>query len=166
MARNYLLGQRAKQAELTAALETATKASEELKQAQSKQLDALKAIEKARADEEAARKSGDTAALKKAQEEARRAEEEAKKQGELVKQRETAAAAGQEGAGCRSRRKQSATSRPDRNQAGSRRGPETRSRSRSRAGPGHQGAGARDQGTRAEQGRRAAETQVAIRARA
>jgi serine/threonine-protein kinase len=84
--------QRAKQAELTAALETATKASEELKAAQSKQLDALKAIEKARADEEAARKSGDTAALKKAQDEARRAEEEARKQGELVKQRETAAA--------------------------------------------------------------------------
>ena len=83
--------QRAKQAELTAALETATKASEELKQAQSKQLDALKAIEKARADEEAARKSGDVAALKKAQEDARKAEEEAKKQGELVKQREAAA---------------------------------------------------------------------------
>ena len=80
-----------RQAALTAALETATKASEELKQAQAKQLDALKAIEKARADEEAARKSGDTAKMKEAQEAGRRAEEEAKKQAELVKQREAAA---------------------------------------------------------------------------
>jgi serine/threonine-protein kinase len=85
----YLTGaQRAKQAELTAALETATKASEELKAAQSKQLDALKAIEKARADEEAARKSGDVEALKRAKEASLRAEEEAKKQAAIVKAQE------------------------------------------------------------------------------
>ena len=77
-----------KQAALTAALETATKAAEELKAAQSKQLDALKALEKARADEEAARKAGDTAALKKAQEASQRAEEEAKKQAAVVKTQE------------------------------------------------------------------------------
>ena len=80
-----------KQAALTAALETATKATEDLKAAQSKQLDALKALEQAKAAEEAARKSGDAAALKKAQDESRRLEEETKKQAELVKQREAAA---------------------------------------------------------------------------
>jgi serine/threonine-protein kinase len=88
----------AKQAALTAALETATKASEELKDAQSKQLAALKAIEKARADEEAARKSGDAAKVKEAQEAGRRAEEEAKKQAEVVKQREAAASKAREDA--------------------------------------------------------------------
>ena len=84
-------GQRARQAALTAALEIATKAAEDLKQAQSKQLDALKALEQARAAEEAARKAGDTTKLKEAQEAAKRAEAEANKQGELVKQREAAA---------------------------------------------------------------------------
>ena len=77
-----------KQAALTAALETATKAAEDLKAAQSKQLDALKALEQARAAEEAARKAGDTAKLKEAQEASRRAEEEAKKQAALVKAQE------------------------------------------------------------------------------
>jgi serine/threonine protein kinase len=81
-----------KQAALTAALESATKASEELKQAQAKQLDALKALEQARAAEDAARKSGDLAKLKEAQEAAKRAEAEASKQAEAVKQREAAAA--------------------------------------------------------------------------
>jgi len=80
-----------KQAALTAALESATKASEELKQAQSKQLEALKALEQARAAEDAARKSGDVAKLKEAQEAAKRAEAEASKQAEAVKQREAAA---------------------------------------------------------------------------
>jgi serine/threonine-protein kinase len=81
-----------KQAALTAALETATKASQELQQAQAKQLETLKALEQARAAEEAARKSGDVAKLKEAQEAAKRAEAEAAKQAELVKQREAAAA--------------------------------------------------------------------------
>jgi len=59
--------------------------------AQAKQLESLKALEQARAAEEAARKSGDMAKLKEAQEAARRAENEAKKQAELAKQREAAA---------------------------------------------------------------------------
>jgi len=84
--------QRARQAALTAALETATKAAEELKAAQAKQLDALKALEQAKAAEEAARKAGDTAKLKEAQEAAKRAQDEANRQAELVKQREAAAA--------------------------------------------------------------------------
>jgi len=81
-----------KQAALTAALETATKASQELQQAQAKQLESLKALEQARAAEDAARKSGDLAKLKEAQEAAKRAEAEATKQADLVKQREVAAA--------------------------------------------------------------------------
>ena len=81
-----------KQAALTAALENAAKESEALKQAQSKQLEALKALEQARAAEDAARKSGDVTKLKEAQEAAKRAEAEAAKQGEAVKQREAAAA--------------------------------------------------------------------------
>jgi serine/threonine-protein kinase len=75
-----------------AMLQEAAKAANELKEAQAKQLASLKALEQARAAEDAARKSGDTAALKKAQEDARRLEEETKKQAELVKQREAAAA--------------------------------------------------------------------------
>jgi serine/threonine protein kinase len=77
-----------KQAALTAALETATKAAEELKAAQSKQLDALKALEQAREAEAKARAAGDVAALKKAQEASQRAEDEAKKQAALVKAQE------------------------------------------------------------------------------
>jgi len=81
-----------KQAALTAALETATKASQELQQAQAKQLESLKALEQARAAEDAARKSGDVAKIKEAQEAAKRAEAEAAKQADAVKQREAAAA--------------------------------------------------------------------------
>ena|GEM_PF-940690 len=84
--------QRARQEALTAALEAATKAAEELKAAQAKQLAALQELEKARAAEEAARKAGDAAKLKEAQEAAKRAEAEAAKQAEIVKQREAAAA--------------------------------------------------------------------------
>jgi serine/threonine protein kinase len=84
----YNKGNLEKQAALTAALENATKASEELKAAQSKQLDALKALEQARQAEEKARAAGDAAALKKAQEASQRAEEEAKKQAALVKAQE------------------------------------------------------------------------------
>jgi hypothetical protein len=60
-----------KQAALTAALESATMAAGKLKSAQARQLEALKALEQARA-------SGDAAALTKAQESAWRAEEELK----------------------------------------------------------------------------------------
>jgi hypothetical protein len=80
-----------KQAALTAALETATKASQELQQAQARQLQSLKALEQARAAEDEARKSGDLAKLKEAQEAAKRAEAEAAKQADAVKQREAAA---------------------------------------------------------------------------
>ena len=71
-----------KQAALTAALETATKASQELQQAQAKQQESLKALEEARAKEIAALKSGDAAKIKEAQEAAKRAEAEAAKQAE------------------------------------------------------------------------------------
>jgi serine/threonine protein kinase len=81
-----------KQAALTAALETATKASQELQQAQAKQQESLKALEAARAKEIAALKSGDAAKIKEAQEAAKRAEAEATKQAEQVKAREAAAA--------------------------------------------------------------------------
>ena len=81
-----------KQAALTAALETATKASQELQQAQAKAQESLKALEEARAREIAALKSGDAAKIKEAQEAAKRAEAEAAKQAEQVKQREAAAA--------------------------------------------------------------------------
>ncbi len=80
-----------KQAALTAALEVATKTSQELQQAQAKQLESLKALEQARAAEDAARKSGDVAKLKEAQEASKRAEAEAAKQADAVKQREAAA---------------------------------------------------------------------------
>jgi hypothetical protein len=80
-----------KQAALTAALETATKASQELQQAQAKQQESLKALEDARAREIAALKSGDAAKIKEAQEAAKRAEAEASKQADAVKQREAAA---------------------------------------------------------------------------
>jgi serine/threonine protein kinase len=90
--------QRARQAELTARLETAAKASEDLKQAQTKQLEALKEVEARRAAEVAALKSGDAAKIKEAQEATKRAEAEAAKQAEQVKQREAAATKAREDA--------------------------------------------------------------------
>ena len=92
----YNKGNLEKQAALTAALENATKAAEELKAAQTKQLDALKALEQAREAEAKARAAGDAAALKKAQEASQRAEEEAKKQAALVKAQEEKAAKARE----------------------------------------------------------------------
>jgi serine/threonine-protein kinase len=89
---------REKEAVALAMLEEAAKQSNELKLALNKQNEALKALEQARAAEEAARKSGDAAKLREAQEASRRAEEEAKKQAELVKQREAAAAKAREDA--------------------------------------------------------------------
>jgi len=81
-----------KQAALTAALESATKASAELTQAQAKQQESLKALEVARAREIAALKLGDAAKIKEAQEAAKRAEAEAAKQADAVKAREPTAA--------------------------------------------------------------------------
>ncbi len=81
-----------RQAALTAALETATKASQELQQAQAKQQESLKTLEEARAQEIAALKSDDAAKIKEAQEAAKRAEAEATKQADQVKSRESAAA--------------------------------------------------------------------------
>jgi hypothetical protein len=90
--------QRARQGELAARLEAATKASEDLKQAQTKQLEALKEVEARRAAEVAALKSGDAAKIKEAQEATKRAEAEAAKQAEQVKQREAAATRAREDA--------------------------------------------------------------------
>jgi serine/threonine-protein kinase len=81
-----------KQVALTAALETATKASQELQQAQARQQESLRALEEARSKEIAALKSGDAAQIKEAQEATKRAEAEATKQAEQVKARELAAA--------------------------------------------------------------------------
>lgn len=81
-----------KQAALTMALESATKATQELREAHVRELEALKALEQARAAEDAAREAGDPEKLKEAQKAARRAEAEAAKQAEAVKQREAAAA--------------------------------------------------------------------------
>jgi serine/threonine-protein kinase len=88
----YNKGNIENQRRLTEALETATKASQELQQAQAKQQESLKALEEARAKEIAALKSGDAAKIKEAQEAAKRAEAEATKQAEQVKARESAAA--------------------------------------------------------------------------
>jgi serine/threonine-protein kinase len=92
----YNKGSLEKQAALTAALESATKASEELKAVQSRQLEALKALEQAREAEAKARAASDATALKKTQEASQRAEEEAKKQAALVKAQEEKAAKARE----------------------------------------------------------------------
>jgi serine/threonine-protein kinase len=84
----YSASREARLAELTAALEAATKAAEQLASARQQQESALRNLELAREREEEARKAGDLAKLKEAQEAAKRAEAEAAKQAELVKQKE------------------------------------------------------------------------------
>jgi hypothetical protein len=91
----YYLGkaERARLEMVQKAFEEATAATNALKEAQAKQLEANKALSAALEAETRARAAGDAAALKKAQEEKARAEAEAKKQDDLVKQREAAAQA-------------------------------------------------------------------------
>ena len=86
----FTADQRARQAAALAALEAATKATEELNKAKQAEVEAQKKLAEARAAELDAIKRGDTAAVKKLEEERKRAEAEAAKQGELVKQREAA----------------------------------------------------------------------------
>jgi tRNA A-37 threonylcarbamoyl transferase component Bud32/membrane protein involved in colicin uptake len=81
----------ARLAALTAALETATKATQELNLARQRQKELLKQVEVARLAEDEARAKGDQAKLKELQEQTKKAEAEAQKQAELVKQREAEA---------------------------------------------------------------------------
>ncbi len=84
----YTAAERARVATLTAALEAAGKATEELNQAKKAELEAQKRASEARAAEDAARKSGDTAALKAATDARLKAEADAAAQNKLVQQRE------------------------------------------------------------------------------
>jgi TPR repeat protein len=83
--------ERERQAVLAAALAAAARSTEELKQAQGRQLEALKALELARTAEEAARKAGEPAGLEAAREAARRAEAEVNRQTALVRSIELSA---------------------------------------------------------------------------
>ena len=76
-------------AALTAALDAATKATQELDLARQRQAELSKRVEQARLDEDDARVKGDQAKLKQLQLQTQKAEAEAQKQNELVKQRET-----------------------------------------------------------------------------
>ncbi len=94
----YTAGERARVAALTAALEAAGKATEELNQAKKAELDAQKRATEARAAEDAARKSGDTVALKAATDARLKAEADAAAQNKLVQQREADVKAKQDAA--------------------------------------------------------------------
>jgi hypothetical protein len=103
-------GQRAKQAELTAHLEVAAKASEELNKAKQAEVEAQKKLADARAAELEAIKRGDTAKAKELEEARKKAEAEAAKQAEAVKLREAAAKKAVDDAkAAQERAKQSAT---------------------------------------------------------
>jgi tRNA A-37 threonylcarbamoyl transferase component Bud32 len=78
-------------AELTSALDAATKATQELSLARQRQEELLQRVEVARLAESDARAKGDQAKLKELQEQTKKAEAEAQKQNELVKQREAEA---------------------------------------------------------------------------
>ncbi len=94
----YTAGERARVAALTAALEAATKATEDLNKAKEAEVEAQKRATEARAAEDAARKSGDTAALKAATDARLKAEAEAAAQNKLVQQREADVKAKQDAA--------------------------------------------------------------------
>lgn len=81
----------ARVAALTAALDAATKATQELNLARQRQEELQKQVELARLAEDDARAKGDQEKLKELQEQTKRAEADARKQDELVKQREAAA---------------------------------------------------------------------------
>ncbi|MEW6688923.1 MAG: hypothetical protein AB1452_07490, partial [Pseudomonadota bacterium] len=82
--------QRAKQAELTARLEAAAKASEDLNKARQARVEAQKKLAEARAAELEAIKRGDKEAVVKLGQERKRAEAETAKQVEIVQQSESA----------------------------------------------------------------------------
>ena len=94
----YTAGERERVAALTAALEAATQATQELNKAKQAEVEAQKRASDARAAEDAARKSGDTAALKAATEARQKAEAEAATQNKLVQQREAEVKAKQDAA--------------------------------------------------------------------
>ena len=89
----YTAAERARIQALTTALEAQSKATEELNLAKKAELDAQKRASDARAAEDAARKSGDTAALKAATDARLKAEADAAAQNTLVQQREADVAA-------------------------------------------------------------------------
>ncbi len=83
--------QRARQAELTARLEAAAKASEDLNKAKQAEVEAQKKLAEARAAELEAIKRGDTAKAKELEEARKKQEAEVARQAEAVKQKEAAA---------------------------------------------------------------------------
>ena len=107
----YTAGERARVAALTAALEAAGKATEELNQAKKAELEAQKRASEARAAEDAARKSGDTAALKTATDARLKAEADAAAQNKLVQQREADAKAKTDAANAAKKAKEDADKR-------------------------------------------------------
>lgn len=78
-------------AELNAAVDAATRASQELDLARQRQEELIKRVEVARLAEQDARAKGDQAKLRELQEQTRKAEAEALKQAEQVRRREVAA---------------------------------------------------------------------------
>ncbi len=94
----FTAAERERVAALTAALEAATKATEELNKAKAEEVAAQKRATEARAAEDAARKSGDAAALKAATDARQKAEAEAAAQAKLVQQREAEVKAKQDAA--------------------------------------------------------------------
>ena len=94
----FTADQRARQQEVLRRFEEATKATEELNKAKQAQVEVQKRASEARAAEDAARKSGDTAALKAATEARQKAEAEAAAQNKVVQQREAEVTAKQDAA--------------------------------------------------------------------
>jgi serine/threonine-protein kinase len=94
----FTADQRARQQEVLRRFEEATKATEDLNKAKQAEVEAQKKATEARAAEDAARKSGDTAALKAATDARQKAEAEAAAQNKLVQQREADVKAKQDAA--------------------------------------------------------------------
>ena len=94
----FTADQRAREQDVFAKFEQATKATEELNKAKQAEVEAQKRATEARAAEDAARKSGDTAALKAATEARQKAEADAAAQNKLVQQREADVKAKQDAA--------------------------------------------------------------------
>ncbi len=94
----FTADQRKQQQEVLRRFEEATKATEDLNKAKQAEVEAQKRASEARAAEDAARKSGDTVALKAATEARLKAEAEAAAQNKLVQQREADVKAKQDAA--------------------------------------------------------------------
>ncbi len=94
----FTADQRARQQEVLRRFEEATKATEDLNKAKQAEVEAQKRASEARAAEDAARKSGDTTALKAATDARLKAEAEAATQNKLVQQREADVKAKQDAA--------------------------------------------------------------------